>query len=391
MSANNPPKILFFIPNLDNQGIQIIWLIKIKEYQKLGYATYLHGGVFISEIKTINDVYDFDVEHNKIKSKPKQFKSKISYLFYTLSRNIISLRNYQEIKKISPDIVYSFSSVLDFLIVPYIYKRKNKKTIWCAVFDNTVPFLGRGNLMIRALAWMFFKMSLLLLFQADCIFTVTANLKKYLLVHGIQSQNVIVTGNGVEQDLIYKIKKDKKYSSDGLYMGRLNESKGIYDLLKVLEIVIKKYPNFKLNILGSGDQRTETIFKNKINKSGLTHNIFLLGYRTGIEKYSYLRNTKSFWFLSYDESFGVALLEAVALGKHCFTYNLPAFRQIYKKGEIKMHKIGDYKNVASDIIKQFETRVYTNEKGKRLIEKYSWSEIVRKEDSLIGRFFKQKV
>jgi glycosyltransferase involved in cell wall biosynthesis len=152
-----------------------------------------------------------------------------------------------------------------------------------------------------------------------------------------------------------------------------------------LKIVRKKYPNFQFSIMGEGDIGTKERFKKKIEELGLRDNVHFLGYRNGLEKYNIIKSAKCFWFLSVSrsENFGVALLEAVCSGIPAFVYNLPQFPRIYQNHEVDVSPMGDYKAVAEKVIKLFESGEFSNEKGKKLIDKYSWEQVAETEYNAI--------
>jgi glycosyltransferase involved in cell wall biosynthesis len=186
--------------------------------------------------------------------------------------------------------------------------------------------------------------------------------------------------------LIQKAKADKRYEFDAIFMGRINETKGIYDMLKALNLVRKNYPDFQLAIMGDGDLKTKREFQGKIKELDLEKNIKFLGFRSGLEKFNILKSAKCFWFLSVSESesFGVALLEAVCCGLPAFTYDLPPFLQIYTKGEIDISPKGNYRLIAEKVIQLFESRNFTNKKGRELLGKYSWKKIAEIEYDAMG-------
>lgn len=302
--------------------------------------------------------------------------NRIVLIFEYAKRNIIALFYVNKVKD-KFDVVYSISAVLDLLLFPFILKCFDKKFRWCVVFDNTVLFNGEGNRLIRLLAWGFFKISLILLKKTDSIFAVSEDLKQYLLKRNFNHRNVFVTGNAVEVDLIKRAQKNVSYNIDALFIGRVNETKGIYDLIKVLQIVREKYPNFQLAIMGRGDESAEKKFKNEIIKKNLDENVQFLGYKYGLEKFSIIKSSKLFLFLSPSESYGVALLEAVCCGLKAFAYDLPAYKEIYKNNEILTFKKGDFRSVASAIIKTFDKKDFGNPRSKLFLNRYSWDRIAK--------------
>lgn len=379
-------KVLINMPTIDKDGIMIIWLLKYRKIQSEGWDTYLHGGTFIKKF-TVGDPYTFNKKLKEIKNKNIGKLTKINFMIYSIKSNFQSLKNYRKIIKDSYDVIYSPSSVLDLAFLPWFMKTFHKKTKWVTVLDNVVPFTDPGNKVIRFLAWFFFQISLKMIKKADTIFAISDDLKKFLVDKGFDPKKIIITGNAIEGDLVKKSKKLEKYKSDALFIGRINETKGIYDMLKVLQLVKEEFPDFKLSMLGRADEQTEVQFKKKIEQMDLTKNIKFLGYIAGVKKYDIIKSCKCFWFLSVSksESFGIALLEAVCSGLPAFVYDLEPFKKIYKNNEVYFSPKGDYKSVAKKVIRIFKEKNFNNKKGKLLINKYSWNNIAVTESNAMKR------
>ena len=360
-------------------------LLNIKYWQiRSCKITFLGTSLLEKRIKEAKIIKDF--EFIALEGK-KGLGDKLSLIIEGLRRNIIATFYIKRIKN-NYDVIYSRSSVLDLVIFPYFLKIFDKKIKWMTVFDNTVPFTDSGNKLIRFLAWGFFQMSLFFLKRADRIFVISKTLGDYLIKKGFDKEKIILTGNAVEIDLIKKARRYKKYNIDSLFVGRINETKGIYDMLNVLEIVKKKYPNFQLAIMGTGDIVTEKKYKGEIKNRELEKNVQFLGYKTGLEKFNIIKSSKIFWFLSKSESFGIALLEAVCCGVKAFAYDLPAYKNIYKDNEILTFKKDDFHSVANVVIKTFDKKDFDNPCGKLLLNRYSWNRIAKIEFDNFSRLSK---
>ena len=372
--------VLVNIINLSKEGIQIIWLIKIKKLESLGCRVTINCGVFIKEISLKDcDVYIFNEQFSELATLPQLTFNRFRYIAFAFVRNVKAFLKLPKILSRRYDVIYTPTSVLEFLLFPFLIKTLLKNTKWVAVFDNTVPFWGPGNKVVRVLAWIFFNISLLLLRKADKIYAISPDLRSYLLGKGFSDDAVIVTGNAVESALIRCAKVDSQYNIDILFMGRLNEKKGIFDMLEVLDVVKKEYPQIQLGILGEGDSVTVAAFKNTIKSRGMDNNVQFFGYKTGLEKYTILKSSKCFLFLSYDESFGVALLEAVCAGKFAFVYDLAPFRKIYQNEEVHVFTKGDFMSIGQNMVNFFQKAEYVNTKGELLLDKYDWNNIAQLE------------
>jgi glycosyltransferase involved in cell wall biosynthesis len=381
-------KILINMPTIGKDGIMIIWLLKFKKLQAEGWQLYLHGGTFIKKIK-IDDPYTFNQRFKEIKNKGMSRFTKFNFIVYSIKANFQSLKNYRKIVRQNYDIIYSPSSVLDLTLLPWLIKTFNKKTRWVTIFDNVVPFTDPGNKIIRFLAWVFYRMSLRMIRKADLICASTSELMEFLLSSGFKKDRLVETNFAIENDLIKKAKADNKYNIDALFIGRINETKGIYDMLKIVANLKKTYPKFQFALMGNGDEVTMAAYKKKIAEMKLIENVQFLGFRTGLEKFGIIKAAKCFWFLSVSdhESFGMALLESVCCGKPAFVYDLAPFRRLYQNGEVMVFKKGDYKAVTKKVLELFKNKQFDNKKGKLLVGKYSWDNIALTESKAMGKLF----
>lgn len=375
-------KILINFVTIPKEGFIILWLLKLRRLQELGFELYLNGACFVKKIDLFNaDVYTFNDSIKELKEIPLIKRTKFRNITYSIQQNIKALLNYKKIMEGGYDMIYSLSSVLDLVIFPYVVKIFNKKIKWSTVFDNIVPFTDPGNKLIRFLAWLFFQISVLLIRKADVIFVSTPELMKYLQNRNFDKNKLVQTNFAVEGDLIKKAKIDNAYNIDMLFIGRINETKGIYDMLEALQIIKEKYPNFQFAVMGDGDDATKKEFKNQIKEKGLEQNVQFLGYKIGQEKFDIIKSSKCFWFLSVSksESFGMALLEAVCCKKPAFVYDLEPFKRIYKNNEVFMFNKHDYNAVAKKVIEIFDNHQFENKNGELLLGKYSWNMVAETE------------
>lgn len=310
----------------------------------------------------------------------REVKSKFILIFELLKRSFIACFFIPQITK-GTDVLYSISSVLDEVLVPFFIKLLKPKIIWAALFENEVKLIKPGNFFISLLAYLFYQASCLFLHKADKIFVISDELRSILLKKTFPKEKLILTGNAVEAVKIKKAISLKQRWCDGLFLGRIDEAKGIFDLIKICQNVVKKYPNFSLWIGGSGDQKTENKLKRIVNNLRLGQNIRFLGYVSGFRKFRLLANSKIFLFPSYSESFGVALLEAVCSGIKAVAYDLPIYKSIYLNDELMTVSIGDIDSFSKKVIHILDKKSFDNLNGLKLLElkKYRYDRIAQLE------------
>ncbi len=379
----NNKTILYNLNTFPVIGNTVPLVNKMSYWQKSGYSVTVFGSrALIGKIKKEKFLLPFKAIEIVGKSESN---NKIRFMIECLRRNLISLSYLKKIEERKFAVVYTISSVLDLVFIPFLLKVRKNKFLWLTVFDNTVPFTGAGNKLIRFLNWFFFSISIRLIKKADRVFAPSGNVRSYLESRHFPAQKIIPTCGGIEVDLIKKAKKMKGIKIDALYIGRINEAKGIYELLNVLALVKKKIPNFQLAIMGNGEETTVIKFKDRIQKMGLSDNVFFLGYKEGQEKFDIIKSSKSFWFFSEAEGFPQVIMEAVSSGLRCFVYCLPAY-DYYKNNELIIFKQKDYKSVAKAVIALFNKKDFENKAGAALLMDFSWKRIAKLElESIINR------
>lgn len=107
-------------------------------------------------------------------------------------------------------------------------------------------------------------------------------------------------------------KTSKLEKNNIIAVGRLEPEKGFEDLIDVVSKAIKKNKNLKLTIIGDGSQRKK--IETKIKELKLEKNITITGYLTQEELKKYYEKASLLINTSYEESFGLVLIEAASYG-----------------------------------------------------------------------------
>jgi glycosyltransferase involved in cell wall biosynthesis len=143
----------------------------------------------------------------------------------------------------------------------------------------------------------------------DYFFVLTNFQKEKVKSLGIKKERIILKPNSLKMN--FNINKDRK---DYIYVGRLQESKGIYELLKVWDTLEDKYI---LTVIGGGDQEVE--IKERYNKN----NIIFKGKCSREETLKYISKSKYLIqpSLLY-ETFGLTIIEAMSFGVPVIGFNI---------------------------------------------------------------------
>lgn len=107
-------------------------------------------------------------------------------------------------------------------------------------------------------------------------------------------------------------KETKKDNKNIISIGRLSKEKGYLDLIDVFKIIHDKDKDCRLFIIGDGNQREE--IENKIKEYKLNNCVMLYGYKDKDFIREKLNNMSLYILPSYEEAFGLTLLESSAYG-----------------------------------------------------------------------------
>ena len=213
---------------------------------------------------------------------------------------------------------------------------------------------------------------------------------------------VLTNGNLNEWDLIntmvipnplsfYPSKFSDNKSKTVLAVGRHSFQKGYDRLIKSWEIVNKSYPDWKLEIYGKIDSK-QTYIK-MAEEMGLSQTIhFYKPVKNIQEKY----NEASIYVMSSRfEGFGMVLIEAMAYGLPCVTYNCP-----YGPGELVSHKedglvvdngnINEFADCIIHLIKESKVRSMMGIKAREKAKLFMPNTIVKKWDDLFKHLTNDK-
>lgn len=122
--------------------------------------------------------------------------------------------------------------------------------------------------------------------------------------------NVQVIPNGVDTDSFKPLPK-ASLSSVFLCVAHLSPRKGIHDLLVAMKQVVAIAPQARLQIIGGGDT---ALYQVQIQELNIEKQVQLIGALPNSELAPYYQQARAFILPSYNETFGVCYIEALACG-----------------------------------------------------------------------------
>jgi len=283
--------------------------------------------------------------------------------------------------RIGADIIYSTSDFLPDVLPSFLYKRKNKNAKWVQVIHHVIPSKREGSHLTNVISFCAQRASFFLIKRySDMIITVSSTVKGNLKDLGFTENKIKVNSNGVDASYFEKIVPDKGTSNDGVFIGRLHPSKGIFDLVRIWKIVCKRKPA-KLSIIGDGDQRIKQALNTEIKNHGLSGNIDILGYVDSDQAFQLIRSSKVFVFPSCEEGFGIAILEAMACGLPIVAYSLPVYREVFGN-KLVIVPPGDVNSMAKQILYLLENPQVASKMGeanRKFARVYDWNIVAERE------------
>lgn len=296
---------------------------KVYEYNEKYYLQYTHF-IYLEEIRKNFDEIHLLSPSEKIKNlnngmmllnsnyvkvlklpNSSNYVGSIKYFFHYLLK-YISFKNYTAYYSRYP-VPFGWMQLL---------KKKGKKIIHYVgdPIDVTTnnPNLSRFK---KGLMLTLFKPENFLYTLASKkarVFTNGYDLADKIKIKGVNA-TPLISSTLIHSDYhLEKVKVIKDFSPKLLYVGYLRKTKGVETILKSFNILLQRYPNSSLSIVGIGEfeKKLKDIVKNdKIN------NVTFLGHIDKREELNHvLRNHDIFCFASYSEGSPRVVLEAMANG-----------------------------------------------------------------------------
>lgn len=191
--------------------------------------------------------------------------------------------------------------------------------------------------------------------MADKIILLSEDHKQYFQQY-FDKEKVEIIENFIDYEL-YKCNISEKVD-EFLYVGRLSEKKGFFDLLKAVSILKDK--SLKINIIGLPDnEKTEHDIHKIIEENDIGNNFIFHGLQTGQLKYDLFKKCKYFIFPSHFENSPVVIKEAIAAKMALLVSNIDANKNILDDKQNKLYfEVSNEKDLSKRIINIREEGVF---------------------------------
>ena len=180
---------------------------------------------------------------------------------------------------------------------------------------------------------------------------------------------------------------EKKF--DVIFLGRLHEQKGVFDLPQFWQSIVAQQPAASLLIIGEGPHRRET--EMRFQQLGLHGSVTFTGGISEGRKNELLAQSRVGVSLSYEEGWGLSVTEFLAAGLPVAAYELPVFRHIFP-GQLVPVAPGDWRGLAREtaaLLTDEPRRIALGNAGRQFAQRYDYRQVAKEElavlQAVVGR------
>jgi glycosyltransferase involved in cell wall biosynthesis len=192
----------------------------------------------------------------------------------------------------------------------------------------------------------------------------------------------ITPGNGIDMSK-FPTELPENFNYHGVFFARLVPEKGIFDLIDIWKLVVKKMHNARLAVCGIVEEK-EIVkkFLKEVSRYNLSHSIEFLGQQDEAKLLNIVANSYLTVYPSYADSFSLVTLESLACGTPVIAYNIPAIRHNFSKCDAVFRCPTDDKACMADTIIHVLTNIERKTlsiTAKKFARLYDWTNVVKAE------------
>jgi glycosyltransferase involved in cell wall biosynthesis len=240
-----------------------------------------------------------------------------------------------------------------------------------------------------ALFWRILEKMYLFIYRNAPAMVISQSTRDALVKEGHNHTNIIILPMGLT--LPPKIKLLTKEKNPTLiYVARLNQQKGIFDVIKAFSLIHEKLPTSVLWVVGSGNQEIIKQLNRLTIRENIINSVNFYGFVNEAKKFELLSKAHLLISASVQEGWGLTVPEAGITKTPSVVYNTNGFCDIIehnKNGLLVEHSPVALKNGVLSLLsdnskyKRFQLAIYVKAK------KYSWDNTA----SVSLKFLKQHI
>jgi teichuronic acid biosynthesis glycosyltransferase TuaC len=213
----------------------------------------------------------------------------------------------------------------------------------------------------------------------------------------IPSKKVEIIYNGIDQNEIKSacrngLKQKRLDQNILLSVGRLEKIKGHEWVIKALPEIIKNHNNIKYLIIGEGEEKDH--LKNTAERLNVSRYIRFLGNLSHAITLQFISLCDIFILPSYNESFGIVYLEAMALAKPVIGCKDQGIQDCIQHGSngflVEPKNSEEIVDIVSRLLKHRAESAKIGQLAKKTVfHSYTWSENAIRHTSLYNRLIEE--
>ena len=229
-----------------------------------------------------------------------------------------------------------------------------------------------------------YKMSLKSFKRANSVLAVS-EFTRQVLISGLRIKPAKITVNHLApmSSQSYGVKKPLVDGNYLYYIGGTDSRKHIEDTVFALNLVNGLGYDMKLVLSGNELNKLQDIpdasIRGAIKNSPYQDKIILTGYANNANVANYYQHATAFLFMTYQEGFGLPIIEAQAAGCPVVTYNNSSVSEVSGENAAALVETGNIDEVVARIIELVEDTPYRKklvENGRRNSKRFSWDKHV---------------
>ncbi|MBF0496961.1 MAG: glycosyltransferase family 4 protein [Deltaproteobacteria bacterium] len=285
----------------------------------------------------------------------------------------------------SYDIFISCSDSFPDVIPPFWLKRHSVRWVQ-PIFHITPSWRVRQGILIwNILKYLAQRFSFALIKKrADVIIVLNQSTKQDLVKLGFTRGRIVVSSCAINIPYIKKISAATN-GFDGIFMGRVNYSKGVLDLMPIWREVCDIIPQARLRLIGFAPLNIKKVLMAEIERYDLLENIQLMGFVDYELMIAMMKASRVFLFPSHEEGWGISIAEAMACGLPVVSWDLPVYRHVFEDctSQVTENNIEEFANQVILLLQDETKRQTIGARGAKFVEKYSWDKVARFEEEII--------
>jgi glycosyltransferase involved in cell wall biosynthesis len=295
--------------------------------------------------------------------------------------NLLAYKKFEEIKhKIKPDLI----DVQHVHVSPIVHmiKEKNNLVLTChgTEIGRTLGLYGRVPVGLMQFTSTIEKYTFS---KLNRIIAVSTRVKREIIdYYNISREKILLIPNGID---ISEFKNKQglglnlhsKFNADYILInvGGYSKIKGIYEVIKALKYI--RDLNWIFIVIGGGPRKDLILIKKFLKQYNLDNRVLLLGSLKKELVKNIVQEADVYLHPSLYESFGIAVLEAMALKKPIVAFRINSLKEIVNDAGILVN-VGDIFGLANairNLLEDSELRKNLALKAYERALKYDWNNI----------------